>query len=453
MIRITEQRNQNHSIYLVENVLGDTIISSRTVDILPVVSSYNNNPYYLLYDSDGNLIMPAIYYLNHNPKMTAHNTRRSSMFRLGVLYSFCAIFNKRIEELDNIDNNRLSYFIRGESIRDVKLEMHLLRECNSQTANDYFSVYREFFAYLNVNIRLKSQPVLFFKGKQFKSASGILNKMLPDHITFEEYNRLIYRINQSDNPDWIRMRDKVILGLMYEAGLRIGEVLGLTAEDITLDHKDDTAIGMIYIRNRCSDRTDQRAKTLTIKITNKTIYKTREYNTCNVGYQLAFVSMDLYRLICDYIDSSQSLAQRMHRFCPADSVKSDKDVNYYIFLNRQLKLLTQAAWNVELRKLFKQEHISLDKDCRGRGLNHLFRHGFAIHLLYDKKVGIEIVQYLLRDKSEKAVKVYTRPTRQVITRIQDDMSKDIQFANESIGKIISDKSVELGDIVEALSGL
>lgn len=451
MIRITEQRVQNHSVYLVENVLGDTVISSRIVDILPVVSSYKDSPYYLLYDTDRNLIMPAVYYLNHNPKMTAHNTRRSSMFRIGVLYSFCDIFKKDIAELDAVDNNRLSYFIRGENVRDVLFELRLLRGCNSKTANDYFSVYHEFFDYLNFTTRLKSYPVAFLHGNQFKGASSVANKLLPDHINYEEYNRLLVRIDKSKLPEWIKLRNKVILGLMFEAGLRIGEVLGLTAEDIMLDNKDDKSIGLIYIRNRLSDAPDQRAKTIMVKLASRSVYNTREYNTFNVGYQLAYVNMELYRLICDYIDESQSQAKMKNRICTADSVKPH-DCNCYIFMNRWFQVLTQAAWNVELRKLFRAENIILDKDCRGRGLNHLFRHGFAIHLLYDKNVGIEIVKYLLRDKSDNAINVYTRPSRQVITRIQNDMAEDIKAIGESLKKVKNEKSVALGDVIKALSG-
>ena len=64
-----------------------------------------------------------------------------------------------------------------------------------------------------------------------------------------------------------------IIRLMYQSGLRIGEVLELTFEDIVEDNNNYKVI----IRNRFTDRTFQKAKFL-MTITDRNQYRSRDYN-------------------------------------------------------------------------------------------------------------------------------------------------------------------------------
>lgn len=51
------------------------------------------------------------------------------------------------------------------------------------------------------------------------------------------------------------LREECIVRLMFEAGLRIGECLGLTNEDIRQEEDENGELKtVVYIRNRVSDK-------------------------------------------------------------------------------------------------------------------------------------------------------------------------------------------------------
>ena len=60
-------------------------------------------------------------------------------------------------------------------------------------------------------------------------------RYLPETLTVEETARLIEAAGQEEDPDPTRLRDRALLELLYAAGLRISEALGLDREDLSLD--------------------------------------------------------------------------------------------------------------------------------------------------------------------------------------------------------------------------
>lgn len=52
-----------------------------------------------------------------------------------------------------------------------------------------------------------------------------------------------------------------IIRLMFECGLRIGETLGLTSDDLVMEQEGNIFVSVAYITNRLSDNKDQQAKT------------------------------------------------------------------------------------------------------------------------------------------------------------------------------------------------
>lgn len=66
---------------------------------------------------------------------------------------------------------------------------------------------------------------------------------------------------------------------MYENGLRIGEVLGLTREDVALEEDvNGNQIPVLYLRNRLTDKAFQNAKSC-MKVHSKQTYRSKDYNT------------------------------------------------------------------------------------------------------------------------------------------------------------------------------
>jgi hypothetical protein len=88
---------------------------------------------------------------------------------------------------------------------------------------------------------------------------------------------------------------------MYEGGLRIGEALGLTADDIRVEEVDGEYIGVVYIKNRVSDKSYQRAKTA-MKVFDKREYSSKEYNNLDIGFQCVPIDLNLVETINIYIN-------------------------------------------------------------------------------------------------------------------------------------------------------
>ncbi|MEW5989743.1 MAG: tyrosine recombinase [Chloroflexota bacterium] len=60
-------------------------------------------------------------------------------------------------------------------------------------------------------------------------------RLLPETLTVQEVERLLDAAGAEDDPDPVRLRDRALLELLYAAGLRISEALGLDREDLSLD--------------------------------------------------------------------------------------------------------------------------------------------------------------------------------------------------------------------------
>ena len=58
--------------------------------------------------------------------------------------------------------------------------------------------------------------------------------LIPKDLTDTDVHTILTVIDLSDQPDWIKARDKAVLMLLYGCGLRISEALSLTAADLPL---------------------------------------------------------------------------------------------------------------------------------------------------------------------------------------------------------------------------
>jgi integrase/recombinase XerD len=60
-------------------------------------------------------------------------------------------------------------------------------------------------------------------------------RYLPETLTIDDVERLLEAAGTEDDPAPTRLRDRALLELLYAAGLRISEALGLDREDLSLD--------------------------------------------------------------------------------------------------------------------------------------------------------------------------------------------------------------------------
>lgn len=220
----------------------------------------------------------------------------------------------------------------------------------------------------------------------------------------------------------------VIFRLAIFRGLRLGEILGLTLEDIRIIKGSDGSVRKgVYLRNRLSDYDYQYAKELIYPKTHED-YKSREYNKNKVGQ--VFIDLDkttwdiLQNLICRDIPAFEKAYPEKAEEVKADSV-SGVGNNSYIFRNTFGGRLSDQAWNTKFKNYFVNAGLSIDKGKREYNLTHRLRHSFAMILVKDANINPVFLASVLRHKNINTVQAYFTPTEKDIRDIYEAFDKEI----------------------------
>ena len=235
------------------------------------------------------------------------------------------------------------------------------------------------------------------------------DRYVPKYISPDEFTEIINTVRKAND-----LQSEIIIYLMYSTGMRLGEVLGLTLEDIDVIENEDNVIPILRLRNRLSDKRFQFAK-LQQHVKTQKEYSSRSYKA---GTTNLVVSHHMYDKLLGYVGEmyAKELKGRPERLkrAEADLVSNDTDLNfnYYLFLNKYGKPLSDQVWNRRLREYFIQSHVPVDIGKKENNLSHRFRHGFAmLHTLYtDKPIGHLELQKLMRHRSVASTMVYYNPT-------------------------------------------
>lgn len=442
MINVNEIKSHNSIHYELQFVEGNNISFSKDIKIRTVTLNHpDGNTYYYLYDEEMNPIRDVFRFLNFELLSKSPNSRSSSLHALKLLYSFCSIFGADIKNLTSADIKNLKMFLKGVSPKGHTITLNLNTQRSNETINSYLGVYRKFYEFLGIvdsPLFLKSNKsynITSFDSEQEIKVSGykLQEKVykdiikVPQYISVEDFSKIIKVIRNEYSE-----REECIVRLMFEAGLRIGEVLGLTSDDIVLEEIDGEDVGVIYIRNRFTDKPYQLAKTC-MKINNKKQYKSKEYSTQGYGYQKVIININLYDKLSEYInenhcDIKDKFLNNYNKFTIADRVDNsdeyDED-NFYVFINSVAKPLSSNLWNQTLRNIFEKSGIKIDKYKRQNNLNHRFRHGFAMFMVQYKNIKAFDLKILMRHKSIHSVFVYYKPTDEDISKLKNDFAKSL----------------------------
>lgn len=439
MITIEECHGTNGTFYKKTIVSASgynevTYIHYRTATI-----RRNNNEYLLIYNTDMVLNSDAFKYINRELLNKSVNTRIKANEALKFLFSFEEMIGRKFHEFSSNDINALKYFLHGYSPESFDMTLKGFSLRNNETINGYLSVYRGYLTYLghtnNPLFSTKNIPSQFLKNASYKATQRYsknekytYSNEVPRYISADEFINILAYVRENGS-----LQDELIIRLMYQCGLRIGEVLGLTADDVTNEQQADGSYSKIaYIRNRLTDAKYQHAKSC-MKIISRKQYNTPEYNTMDDGYQFVILPDDLYDLINNYIEKEHSAirendakAQRYYKKTIADRTRLENDYeddNYYIFINSVGTPLSAGSWNDRLREIFSSVGISVDTQKKEHGLNHRFRHGFAMfNVQYLNVKEVELAR-LLRHRSVNSVLCYYRPTT------SDKINLKTEFAN------------------------
>lgn len=422
--------------------LNKTIIKRVYVERVKVEK---DGKYYLfLLNSQGKVIKEVYAYLNHKSGIVSINALEQAQSALKILYTFSELIEKRIEEFDENDIKNLSNFLLGINIDGNYRTISFISTRGITTHNLYFDAIRRYIKFMNIdnnllfeiqqvksNLNLNELVNTNLKLVKFKgNISNPIEKTAPKYISINEYNKIIEYIEENNGKFYTR--NKLIVDLMFKLGLRLGEVLGLTLEDIKENSKDSDA-GIIILRNRVSDNWDQHAKGC-LQVNNISVYKTKVYRKKNKGYQEIQVPYILMEDIREYLQESRDIfnltdrvLKNINEKAKADIVENKMKNNYYIFLNKNGIPLGASGWNKILKSIYRECEIPVDEGIKSTNISHRLRHGYAMFLKYHCGIDMLGIQRKLRHGSITSTPKYFNPTDEDI--LQENIEVENKISN------------------------
>ncbi|EJT5930516.1 site-specific integrase [Clostridium perfringens] len=439
MIVYSEKKFKQQSIFL-KTILdnGGNEVSVRKVSIPLFQIEKDDFTYFILYDDNMNVIKEAYEYLNHDMKDMALNSRSKSAFALRLLYCFLSLSGYSIKTINDYVLKELIFFLRGIDTNPKKYAIKTHRA--GRTVNSYLSIYRAFFSKrkikceaifkshtttttTNINNDYQSTTQRKRYDSNLKTPGYSINTV-PKYISPDDFRKLYsLAIKNNDNTA------KLIMHLMYGYGLRLGEVLGITMEDIIEGYDNGNLIPMIILRNRISDKRFQYSKNLS-HVIDKEQYNSSDYR---LSKHKIIITYELYEELLEYIEETHSTLMDKYPdnyekgVADIVSVRNKPETNHYVFLNRYGRVLSDQTWNNSLKQYFKDAKIPLDYDVRENNLSHRFRHGFAMfHARFSSNpVDVLVLQKLMRHKSISSTMVYYNPTPEDEFEIKTDFQKEL----------------------------
>ena len=240
---ITETRRGNEVTYLRNVVLSTGKQIKSVVKPKTAIVKVKNHDYFIVYDSRMNVWKEAFHYLNFGIKdNTSRNTKVHHMEALKFLKAFEEIIDKSLKNFKLEDVNTFKDFLSGNfsHLKGSDFTLQLTSQRSIATINGYLSIYRCFLSYLGFedNILFKAKLARqwrdYNENKPQHNNTYLTNERLPkqeievpEYISIEQYIKIRRLIRQK-----YTLREECIVRLMFEYGLRIGEVLGLTSDDL-----------------------------------------------------------------------------------------------------------------------------------------------------------------------------------------------------------------------------
>lgn len=337
----------------------------------------NNHTIYFVVENDGTVVKPVYDYMLFLARSKKSlNTIQNCAYSLRLYFEWLSSVNltyKTAVESKSKTNKgaimNLSEFMFWLEYPDKNNKVIPIDGVQAartpQTINQIMSHVHGFYRFASKNEGINSFPdyeeiqsnsqyrgflseMAITKKKQTKTPLKMkTKKKVPKYITLDEYRKMMEQANC--------LRDKVILSLMYDGGLRVSEVIGLHIEDLHDIYKNQ------------------------IHITLREDYENRDASVKYGSVGTVFVSDNTRDLIIDYINDYLSFV----------------DTNLVVFnLYGETRLKPMKRNNIE--KLVKAiaKRAKIDKNIT----LHMFRHGTAV-LMFNNGCTMQQIQSKLRHSS------------------------------------------------------
>lgn len=330
----------------------------------------------VLLDNKMRIVKPVYNYLKYlKLRNKSVNTIRAYGRDLKLYWEF---LDYKQYNYQDITPNMIGEFLEylHEPIHNEKVEyVNVKSKRTGRTINRILSTVNTFYRY-QARIERIHNPILMDEmNRPFNMFKGLLhhgrksNKIKRSIFKVKENKKAVNIINDSEADEFInalsRKRDRIIFKLMYLAGMRIGEILGLQIEDIPMPNNCEY-VGVINIFSRDSNRYDQQNKS---------------------GQRPVFVPKSLIEEIDYYIINER--------------LKIDTEHNY-LFVSYQKQNIGKPLTYRGLYEVYKRISRKI-----GIKLNfHDLRHSFVTHMV-EKGIDISVVRLLAGHKSIYTTEKYT----------------------------------------------
>ena len=428
---ITEKRlkRPRHSIYY-RSLIDDSgaVVKEEAYDCRILVRENNGKKIICIMDAQGGLRKEATRYVNEELMVLGFGTQRQTAGALQLFHTYCDIVHADPMKMTQGDVTGLKHFLLGITVQPVVGFERTLRKDN--TVNQIYGMIKKYVkshadegwqisafsqttvAHLRVPIGTDvSVDIVREKDVNTLRTSSMKNRVAPKHITPKQMERILNSMIAKKDIAGI-----VISRLQYSYGLRSGEALGVTEEDIvTASDEKGKTIYKIVLRNRITDRLDQSCKGLYHpKRTDE--YKNSLYKQSK--WEIS-ISKSMYDQLQDYLRISRSPERKSDAWKKnyasdtlADSVENHiGGANHYVFIGTNGRRISGQTWNNHLKSYFLMNDISVDEGLKTSNCSHRLRHGFAMfHAQYSSHpMTLLELQRALRHASPTTCYIYFTP--------------------------------------------
>ena len=399
---------------------------------------------YIIYDEDMRPISSIYRFLNEKGHAgTSQNTLERKVTSLRYLVAFCELHFLRDFHIPEHLCPAFIDFIYGEPRR------------MSSSVRGHFLDIVSFFRFLRYDS--SSEPLMEFDGKTViqMGADGLShpvkmrsyryspavnhdkNKLCPLHVSVHEYYKLLKVIKDAGD-----FTVCIMVTLEFYSGRRVGELLGLTVEDLStcVDTETGEVSPCIFVRNRVGDGRRRSAKRRIIP-NSVADYASRSYiQEYSSPYGCFVIENSMNELLHMYYKKVHGNAQHnspgYYAQAEADIVDPKRfhsdwglDRNHFFFLNSFGAPLTYGTLYKRLMKYYALAGVPVG---HGKSPNHGFRHGLGYLMRQEMGVSSEKIAAMLGHRGTGSVDVYANADVMTIARLNDDVSKFISGQLDSL---------------------
>lgn len=315
------------------------------------IRTKDNKIRYILLDNNDEIVVCVRDYLKYlDSKRLALNTLKNYAYHLKLYFEYLDEIGKSYDRIidDNQELNILAGFVSYLNKLDEKVIYTQYSERperrTASTVNTILSAVLSFYEYL-FRTGVIDRELNVYREGIFSSYKGFLYEMgtgkknyISSVLKLKEKDRIIKTVSREEVNLMINhcryIRDKFLVSLLFESGLRLGEALGLRKSDFIIwDNKV------------------------------KVVARSNEENGASVKNKAEgeiIIPASVVQLYCEYLNT--------------EFIENDGD---YIFVNLKGANKGKPMKSITVEKLFYR----LSKECNIKVTPHILRHSHATELI------------------------------------------------------------------------